>query len=323
MGDPLELSIVICTYNRAELVAEALESLLPQGWEDVPCEVVVVDNNSTDNTRAAVARFQGRLPALRYVLEPQRGLSHARNRGWKEARGRYVGYLDDDARASRNWIRTAARIARGRGPDAFGGPYYAFYKSPTPYWWKDSYRSVEHASTARNLLAGEYVSGGNMFVRRDRLEALGGFDAAFGMARGRLAYGEETVLIQRLRERFAGATVYYDPELSIQHLVRKERMKLRVLARDRLARGRDTFKARKDPAPNRPSRLRVWARIGRAMGGVVTDVLRGTFRRDRSRYPFLPNYLYEHTGEKLMRLGALLELDRKLRSHGHSERGSP
>ena len=91
------LSVIVCTFNRASALERCLESLRAQHADPATFEVLVIDNASPDDTRERVERYlNGPLPC-RYVFEPVQGLSHARNRGAREAAAPYVTYLDDDA----------------------------------------------------------------------------------------------------------------------------------------------------------------------------------------------------------------------------------
>lgn len=85
-------------------------------------EFIVVDNNSSDGTRETVELFNRRFTNFRYAFEGEQGLSHARNRGWREALGNYVGYVDDDCRIPQEWVSNALSVIDHRAPDAFGGP---------------------------------------------------------------------------------------------------------------------------------------------------------------------------------------------------------
>src|SRR6185436_14505596 len=102
-----EVSVVLCTYNRAARLADALTALVRQ-VEAPPYEVVVVDNNSTDDTPRVIAGFVagGR---VRYASEPVQGLSYARNRGVATARGDILAFTDDDVRVGQTWIRSIAQ----------------------------------------------------------------------------------------------------------------------------------------------------------------------------------------------------------------------
>ncbi len=116
-----EISIVLSTYNRASLVGGALQALIAQDT-DVTYEIVLVDNNSTDGTRAIV---EGMAPAargrLRYVFEPRQGLSHGRNAGIAAVRGPLIAFTDDDVRAAPDWIDRLASVFRDHPEASFAG----------------------------------------------------------------------------------------------------------------------------------------------------------------------------------------------------------
>src|SRR5438105_3335543 len=100
-----DISVVISTYNRCGWLSGALESVLAQETGGARYEVIVVDNNSTDQTREVVEAFMARGQAnLRYVFEGQQGLSYARNAGIAAARAPLIAFTDDDVRAARDWV---------------------------------------------------------------------------------------------------------------------------------------------------------------------------------------------------------------------------
>lgn len=133
----LRLSIVVCTYNRADLLVDCLESLVNQDVDPESYEVIIVNNNSTDKTLEVVDRFAKKYPNIRTVQELNQGLSHARNRGWREARGKYVAYIDDDAKASPDWckriLNTFSTVTPT--PAAVGGQIFPYYETLPPAWF--------------------------------------------------------------------------------------------------------------------------------------------------------------------------------------------
>ena len=135
----IEISVVICTYNRSDILKNVLETVVNQTVDQSFYEVIIVDNCSTDQTESQVRNFSRLNTNIRYVLEKRVGLSHARNRGWKEARGRYVAYTDDDCELPEEWLTIALQIIENVEPDIFGGPYYPYYLSPKADWFKDEY----------------------------------------------------------------------------------------------------------------------------------------------------------------------------------------
>jgi glycosyltransferase involved in cell wall biosynthesis len=294
------ISVVVCTHNRAELLASALRALQAQALDGSAFEVLVIDNNSSDATREVVAGF----PGARYVFEPRVGLSHARNRGFAEARGEYVAYTDDDCEPPPQWLAVASEAIAEHAPEVFGGPYRAFYNSPKPAWFKDEYGSRDHGLVPRFLEAGETVPGNNMFFRRDLLEASGGFDPRLGMTGNRSAYAEETALQERIRSLRLDPRIYYDPRLYMHHLVRPEQMTLRWYLSACFGKGRSAYCAHLATTP--PSgRLALLGRLVYTAGGALVDGLRGVARRDRQRYPWIQNHLWENTSRYIRALGVL------------------
>ncbi|HET9786097.1 MAG TPA: glycosyltransferase, partial [Pyrinomonadaceae bacterium] len=105
-----DITVVISTFNRCEMLPAAIESVLTQEASGVSYELIVVDNNSTDSTKQVVHSFinQGH-QNLRYVFEPQQGLSYGRNAGIKNARGAIIVFFDDDVRAHPDWLSNIKR----------------------------------------------------------------------------------------------------------------------------------------------------------------------------------------------------------------------
>lgn len=304
----LFFSVIICTYNRADLLAGALQSLCSQGFDPSRYEIIVVDNNSADETRKVTEEFALCQPNIRYCLETQQGLSYARNRGWREARGGYVGYLDDDGLAGDTWLLAAEDIIARIRPGAFGGPYFAFYNSPKPRWYKDEYGSSVQGNQPHLLQSQEYLSGGNLFIRRDLLDVIGGFNPQLGMTGGAMGYGEETEWLIRLRAEQPDEILYYDPRVWIRHLVRTNKMTRQWILRRHFTDGRYFQRV----WPYQHSVIGWIVRIIYFSLAVPLDICYGALARDRRRYPFLENYIYEHTRKFLQRLGVLYEQRCKL-----------
>ena len=100
----IQISVAICTYNRANRLPLALEGLINQSLPTQNFEIILVDNASTDNTKQICTDYQTKLANLHYIYEPVQGLSKARNTALNNARGQYISYLDDDAIPCKNWL---------------------------------------------------------------------------------------------------------------------------------------------------------------------------------------------------------------------------
>jgi glycosyltransferase involved in cell wall biosynthesis len=231
------LSVVICTLNRASLLRLAIESVLAQEVIPDSFELIVVDNGSTDDTHAVVEQLSAERKNMRYVFEEKQGLSHARNRGWREARGEYVIYIDDECILPSGYLETALQIIQQHNPDIFGGLIKAFYDYKKPNWVKKEYFSYFLDRNTGVLLKDEYVFGGNMGIRRDTLSRLGGFNINLGMKGNELAFSEEIDLQLRAIECQPGLEIYYDSNLWLYHRVRKEKLKLEWLLRYHFSKG--------------------------------------------------------------------------------------
>ncbi|HXE56442.1 MAG TPA: glycosyltransferase [Gemmatimonadales bacterium] len=230
----MRLTVAICTWNRAPLLRQALAALagmvVPR---DVAWELVVVDNNSTDDTATVLAEAAGRLP-LRAVFEPTPGKSHALNRAAREARGEYILWTDDDALVDRQWM-AAYRRAFERWPEAavFGGRVEPWFAVEPPAWLARSWRTVASAYAVRDLgdqpirLDERVVPYGvNMAVRRaEQLRFR--YDPALGPRPGGSIRGEETALVREMLR--AGCTGWWIPDARVRHFIPAERHTVRYL----------------------------------------------------------------------------------------------
>jgi glucosyl-dolichyl phosphate glucuronosyltransferase len=224
----MRFSIVIATYNRAALLNDTLESLahLQPG---APWEVIVVDNNSPDDTRAVVeAAARGYPVPLRYAFEQEQGRSAALNRGFGLAAGDIVVTTDDDVRVAPDWLNTIARGLETLNCDYVGGRVLPVWESPPPTWvprvngrmWA-VIALLDYG--AEPIAFGKRVPlGVNMAMRREAIERAGGFDTRIGRKAGTLL-GQE-VREWCMRARAAGLTGYYVPSMVVQHLIPTDRL---------------------------------------------------------------------------------------------------
>ena len=305
----LQISIVICTQNRADLLTDILQTLCEQDLSKASYEIVVVDNDSKDQTRLVTEDYCHHYDNVRYCLELQHGLSYARNRGWLEAKGEYVGYVDDDCKVPTQWLTVAKEIIDQIAPAAFGGPSYSFYNSLKPCWWKDNYGTFEVSETPRSLHQSEFLIGCNMFIRRSVLEDLGGFNNTLGMHDQNIGYGEESELQERIRATLTDELIYYEPRLFLYHLIRTEQMSLNWILKSRFVGGRYFCYVFNDdtPQPARTSKLKLLVQAILILLRLSIDIIVGVLRCDRQRYPYLQNYLYENTLKYVRDLGVIYE----------------
>ena len=236
-------TVAICTRDRAGVLAETLGHLRETiGEAPDGIDVLVVDNGSADRTPDVVAGLSG-WPALRSVTEPTAGLSHARNRAWRATEADWVVYLDDDAFVWPGWLGALRRATARPGVVLVGGPIEPRFPAPPPAWFDPGSvrRTFGPEGPLSDAAAREGFSGGNLAVRRDALEAVGGFDPALGMAAGSLGLGEETELAGRLADRFGNAT-WHAPAMGADHLEPGWKQRPGYVARRAFVNGRQAWR---------------------------------------------------------------------------------
>ncbi len=199
----VRISAVVCTYNRAKLVGQAIDSLAGQNLDKDSFEIIIVDNGSTDSTKDIVAPKIEKLSNVRYVVEPTLGLSHARNLGWKKARGKYVAFLDDDAIADQSWLKNIiSAFERNGGAGIVGGKISPVWSKEPEKWVKkellDSLSLLNWSDEDIFLEPGQWLCGTNIAYLRGLLEKYCGFCPTLGRKGNSLMSNEEIYLNKRI-----------------------------------------------------------------------------------------------------------------------------
>lgn len=234
------VSVVVCCHNSAKLLPLTLIRLASQQLlEGLPCEVIVVDNASTDGT-AALARAswpEHTTIPLRVIHEPQLGLSRARRRGIESAKYEIISFIDDDNRVCPEWCQVAVEIMR-QHPEvgACGGYNEPDIDVNPPTWFSD--HQSNYAVGRRSENAGDvtgsvgYLWGAGLTVRKSALSDLlsKGFQSSVSDRQGQeLNSGGDTELCFALR--LAGWRLWYDPRLRLQHYLPAGRLNWTYLRR--------------------------------------------------------------------------------------------
>jgi len=195
------ISVVVCSYNGARTMDETCRGLHAVDYPDF--EVIVVDDGSTDDTAAIAASHD-----FRVISTTNRGLSAARNTGWRAARGEIVVYLDDDATPDPDWLRFLAHTFLTTDHAAAGGPNVPPHDSGLV----ESCVAAAPGGPIHVLVSdteAEHVPGCNLAIRRSVLEELGGFDPQFRVA------GDDVDMCWRIIE--SGRTIGYSPAALVWH----------------------------------------------------------------------------------------------------------
>ena len=229
-GTSVDVSVVICTYNRCSLLVRALESLQDQEPADLSYEVLVVDNNSADETRDVTLRFVEKNPGkFRYIFEPKQGLSYARNAGIAKACAQNIAFTDDDVRVSRNWVsRIKAGFAAEPGADFLGGKVLPDWGDVPPVWLTRAHWAplalLDYGDEPFYVDAGRPLSliGANCAFRKRAFEQVGVFRADFQRVKNGVGSLEDHELLLRLWQ--AGRKGIYLPDVTVTAEVQPDRL---------------------------------------------------------------------------------------------------
>jgi glycosyltransferase involved in cell wall biosynthesis len=227
-------------------------------------------------------------------------LSHARNRAAQEARADWILYLDDDAKAAPDLLARAIWLVQGEEYRVVGGVFYPWYHFGRPRWYRDDYASNALPKyTDLSVPPSNYVAtGGIMLWKKQLLLDLGGFDTRIGMLGNKLAFGEETYLQRKARDR--GVAIAYDPKLVISHVVMPQKLHVDYFFRAAWAAGRDAViggRVKKNPAA-------LITQLALGLGVMTIDLIRFTPRLLRRDY-YRENWLIDVFRKVAKRLGSV------------------
>ncbi|HEY6770490.1 MAG TPA: glycosyltransferase family A protein [Candidatus Sulfotelmatobacter sp.] len=227
------ISVILCTYNRCKSLAAALESVATSRLPaSVEWEVVVVDNNSNDQTRVVAEEFAVGYPGrFRYLFEPKPGKSQALNSGVAAARGDVLAFMDDDVSVDPNWLDLLTAPLRGASEwSGSGGPVTLVWSCPPPRWL-DTARAYSNAPLASFNLGEKEIDmpeppfGTNMAFRKSMFRKYGKFRTDLGPSpRTDIPRpNEDTEFGRRLIS--GGERLCYVPGAIVNHPVPEERLK--------------------------------------------------------------------------------------------------
>lgn len=269
-----ELSVAICTFNRAPLLRKCLDGLTEQTTQQEKLQVIVVDNNSSDDTAAVTTEYQTALPGLTYVFEEKQGLSRARNRAITEASAPIIIFIDDDAIPYADWAEKFIE-AFEQFPDCaiIGGESEPMFEADRPDWLDDDLLKLYscglcYSDDYHRLQGKEWLVECNLGYRIESLKAAGGFSERLGRNGSLLLSGDGAVneLIAH-----AGGKMLYTPYAKVKHLVPTSRL-----------------------SPKWIAQRKFW---GGVTEGVVEEYLKeGTGETEPWRDLFLPSKIHEWEG---------------------------
>jgi glycosyltransferase involved in cell wall biosynthesis len=227
----MDFSIIIPTYNRADELRETIRSIAKMtvagDWE-----LLVIDNRSTDHTKAVVEQERPSFPApLHYLFEPEQGRYAAVNSGIRAAAGKIIATTDDDARVEPDWLTCAAAALDRLGCDYVGGKVLPLWRGDRPQWLP--HRPGPHWAVLALQDHGDqplefgvngipWPLGINTATRREAFERTDLFDNRLGRKAGTLR--NQAQREWHLRARAAGLRGFYVPEMVVHHVVDADRL---------------------------------------------------------------------------------------------------
>ena len=241
------LSAIICTYNRDKYIYNVLKSIAENDYPRNLYEIVLVNNNSTDNTEQECRRFQSDYPDVQfhYFVETQQGLSYARNCGIRNAQGDLLVYVDDDATVNKEYLRTYADFFARKGgqkrlPDgtvdhsqadplavAAGGPILPVYETEEPKWMSHYTRQLITGKLylgdkEREFPGDAFPGGGNACYRKSVFDTVGLFNVDLGRKGNSLIGAEEKDLFDKMTSH--KMKFYYLPTAILYHIIPEKKL---------------------------------------------------------------------------------------------------
>lgn len=225
----MKVTVAICTWNRASLLDKTLERMkrlrIP---DDISWELLIVNNNSTDNTDEVIAKHSNHLP-IRRLLELKQGLSNARNCAIENTTAEWLVWTDDDVLVSPEWLSSFSETAR-RHPEAIaiGGPIDPWFPvKPSDELieafpvLRGGFIGIDYGNDERTLNEDEPIWGANMAFQLSKVKALR-FDPELGRVKDSLVSGDDNDYLARAKA--TNSPVYYSPGMRLQHYVDPKRM---------------------------------------------------------------------------------------------------
>lgn len=229
------ISVVICTYNRADYLRQAIYHCANQTLPRDKYEIIIIDNASTDDTVKVVEEVKKQLPEIIYHYEKHLGISWARNMGAWIAKYPYILYVDDDARPFPETLEAVLTAFEKSDPKpaVVGGRVWLDWQGAKPAWVPDRYLSLfthlDYGENSHYLEDWQHLVGANMAFDRAILLELGAFPVNLGRKGKSLRSGEETSLLNSIRQN--NLPIFYESKSIAWHVVPAERRQFKWLFR--------------------------------------------------------------------------------------------
>lgn len=223
MENKIQLSVIVCCYNRAKYIHDVITKLCDQIADKGSYEILLIDNNSTDATPEICKNASNEFPEnnICYILETNQGLTFARNRGVKESKAALVSFIDDDGLCNREYVsEIISAFARYPKAEVIGGKVIPIFPECEPPEWSSKYTdgilSKLDIGDLEKPFDQKYPVGCNMAYRKSILEKVGGFNENLVLR------SDEKDLFLRLKKM--ETSFMYIPTIYVEHVISKERV---------------------------------------------------------------------------------------------------
>lgn len=241
------ISIIIPTYNRAESLRELLDSICLIEYPQNKFEILVIDNNSNDNTESVCSEYINKLANLKYFIEKEPGLHAGRHKGLVESKNDILLFCDDDIIVTPEWLHAANKSFKNKDVMLAAGKILPKFESPVPEWvntlWNRSeygislgwYTLLDFGDQSKFIPA-NYVWGANFAVRKEAVIDAGGFHPD-SMPANKLKFrGDgESGLAKKIAGK--GGKAFYNPSMTVYHKVSAQRLSLEYIYKRGFAQG--------------------------------------------------------------------------------------
>ena len=216
------ISVIIATFNRTKYLEICLKSVLANSYDRY--EVIIVDQSKDNRTKELIDSKFSHYEKIRYLHTETIGLSHARNLGWKEAKGEIIAFVDDDAVPVRGWLEAYANAFSEIDPTPaiVGGKIEAIWEIPKPKWYPKEREFLlalyDIGDEIKPFSEFELPIGANFAILRKIIKEFRGFDNRVGFNQSRkksMIAGEDTLIGLRIKD--AGHSIYYQPGAKVYH----------------------------------------------------------------------------------------------------------
>jgi len=224
----MEISIIICTYNSSKLLSRCLSSLVNVDLNNIDYEIIIVDNNSNDDTKNIVEDYILINNNIKYNFFSIQGLAKARNYGISLASKKYILFTDDDITFDKDFIKGYVNLIKLKNPGMAGGRILLKYNRKRPNWLSDKidymYGWIDYGVKTIIFPTGSYPLGPSFLIKSSLLKEIGDFNPNLGLSgqKETILRGEETDLAIRFKNY--GIPLYYCGGSLVYHNVNEKRL---------------------------------------------------------------------------------------------------